>query len=116
MNIREWIAGHNDEAMMADGFEDAIIGICGRFGANPVVAYDRDKCIEILAKDMAEDSDDPPETVITDDVWGVTIYTVCPFSKEAYAEAEEYFEFNVIGAYVGENTPVFVTLYNPGTN
>jgi len=23
---------------------------------------------------------------------------------------------DVIGAYVGENTPVFVTLYNPGTN
>ena len=71
MNIREWIAEHNEEAMMADGFEDAIIGICGRFGANPVVAY---------------------------------------------AEAEEYFEFNVAGAYVGENTPVFVTFYNPGTN
>ena len=98
-SIREWIAEHNEEAMMADGFEDAIIGICGRFGANPVVAYDRDKCIEILAKDMAEDSDDPSETAITD--------------EEAYADAEEYFEFNVAGAYVGENTPVFVTFYNP---
>ena len=41
--------------------------------------YDRKKCIEILMKDMTSE------------------------------EAEEYFEFNVQGAYVGENTPAFLT-------
>ena len=40
--------------------------------------YDRKKCIEILMKDMTSE------------------------------EAEEYFEFNVQGAYVGENTPAFL--------
>jgi hypothetical protein len=42
--------------------------------------YDRFKCVEILAKDMTLE------------------------------DAEEYFDFNVVGAYVGENTPVFVDI------
>jgi hypothetical protein len=42
--------------------------------------YDRFKCIQILSKDMTLE------------------------------EAEEYFDFNVVGAYVGENTPVFVDI------
>ena len=45
-----------------------------------VAVYDYAKCIEILARDMSPD------------------------------DAEEYFEFNVIDAYVGEHTPVFVTV------
>jgi hypothetical protein len=40
--------------------------------------YDKFKCIQILSEDMSLE------------------------------EAEEYFDFNVIGGYVGENTPVFV--------
>ena len=44
----------------------------------PMAVYDKDKCIGILMEDMSED------------------------------EAYEYFEFNVIGAYVGENTPAFI--------
>ena len=42
------------------------------------VAYDKSKCIEILKKDMSED------------------------------EAMEYFDFNIVGAYVGEHTPSFI--------
>lgn len=90
MDIREWISDHNEEALMADGFEDAIIGMCERFGSEPVVAYDRDKCIDILAKEFSEDNDDP--------------------ERDAYEEAEDYFGYNVIGSYVGEHTPVFVSL------
>ena len=82
--IREWLSGWNEEALLADGFEDAIVGICERFGAVPVVAYDRDKCIEILMdRDGMEDE-----------------------------EAVEYFEFNVAGSYVGDVTPVFLTLWD----
>ena len=84
--IREWLSGWNEEALLADGFEDAIVGICERFGAVPVVAYDRDKCIEILMdRDGMEDE-----------------------------EAVEYFEFNVAGSYVGDGTPVFLTLFDEG--
>jgi len=56
-------------------FDEAIIGVEERAG---VVAYDIDKIIEILMRDMTED------------------------------EAVEYFEFNILGAYVGEKTPVYI--------
>jgi len=44
------------------------------------VAYDKKQCITILMKDMNQ------------------------------LEATEYFEYNVVGAYVGENTPTFITI------
>ena len=47
-----------------------------------VAAYDRDRCIDILIKRDGMD----------------------------YDEAVEFFNFNVIGAWVGEMTPVFMTL------
>lgn len=69
---------HDDEeVLLADGFEDAFVGIGRQFG-NPVAIYDRSKCIKILTEDMTEE------------------------------EAEEYFQFNVEGAYVGKNTPIFL--------
>ena len=73
----------NPEALLADGFEDAYIGWCEVFNRPPLAAYDRDKCIEIL---MERDGMD-------------------------YEEAEEYFDFNVIDAYEGEYTPVFLKRY-----
>jgi Tol biopolymer transport system component len=47
----------------------------------PIAVFDKDKCIEILTRVMSLE------------------------------DAEEYFEFNVQGAYVGENTPAFITLF-----
>ena len=67
-------------AMKADGFDDAVIGTIERCGQEAVVLYDKDKVIEILMKDM------PLE------------------------DAMEYFEYNILGAYVGEGTPAFATL------
>jgi hypothetical protein len=78
----DWVAEYNEEALSADGFEGAIIGMCEIFGRPPVIAYDRDKCIEILVQR----------------------------DEMAYDEAEEYFEYNVAGSWVGDNTPVYVTL------
>jgi hypothetical protein len=62
-------------------FDEAIIGIAKRFGQADVIAYNSDKVYEILAKML--DTED----------WTVVF---------------EYFEFNILGAYVGERTPVFV--------
>jgi hypothetical protein len=85
--IREYIAEMNEEALLADGFEDALIGYVCRFGLNPIALYDRDKCIDILKKRD-----------------GMT-----------YEEAVEFFEFNTAGAWVGDGTPAFATiLRNPG--
>jgi len=78
--LLEWIEEFNPEALLADGFDDAIIGICERFGNDPVVAYDKDKCINILVQR----------------------------DGMSYEEAVEYFDFNVLGAYVGKGTPVYI--------
>jgi len=72
------------DLLQADGFDDAIIGYAEVWtdkGQAIVMAYDRDKCIDVLMED-GMDRD----------------------------EAVEYFEFNVVGAYVGEMTPCFVTM------
>ncbi len=81
MNKWEWIERFNEEALTADGFDDAIIGIGERCGQPSLVAYDRDKCIQVL---MDRDGMD-------------------------YEGAVEFFDFNVGGAWVGENTPIFIT-------
>lgn len=67
------------EALVADGFDEAIIGMARQFNQTLVV-YDEDKCLAIL---MERD--------------GMT-----------EEEAIEFFEFNVVGAYVGGGTPVYV--------
>ena len=69
------------ETLIADGFDEAIIGI-GRQFNKQLVIYDEDKCIQIL---MERDG-------MTDE------------------EAIEFFEFNVVGAYVGDHTPIYVCI------
>ena len=64
--------------LLADGFEDAVIGYIEAMREPMRVVYDREKCIQILMKDMSHE------------------------------EAEEYFGYNVAGAYVGEMTPVYM--------
>jgi len=70
------------EAKLMDGYNDCIIGICRRFGMEDVVLYDQGKVIENLMSD------------------GMT-----------HEEAHEFFEFNQIGAWVGDNTPAFAELF-----
>lgn len=81
-DIRENIADINPEAQFADGFEEALVGYVERFGQDPLPLYDREKCILIL---MVRDSMERDE-------------------------AEEFFSFNVIGAWVGDGTPAFATI------
>jgi hypothetical protein len=78
--VRAWIAEMNPEALLADGFEDAIIGVAERCSKEPLVVYDIQKCVQIL---------------VTRD--GMT-----------EEEALEFLEFNTLGAWMGEMTPLFL--------
>jgi hypothetical protein len=79
--IAEMAEEGNYEVIFFDGFDDAVVGLVTRFGIpSPVVAYDYEKVIEIIMKDGG--------------------------TRE---EAEEHFAFNIIGAWVGDATPVFLT-------
>ena len=80
--LKDIICEYNEESMLADGFDDAVIGMVDGFAENPVVLYDKDKCIDILCEDMPRE------------------------------EAVEYFNFNIMGAYVGDNPPKFAVLFN----
>ena len=81
----EDLAEENPEALLLDGFEQAFIGIARRCGQPAIAAYDRDRCIGILV-----DRD-----------------------GMSYDEAEEFFEFNVQGAWVGPHTPVILERATP---
>ena len=80
--IEEWVEGYGDEILLADGFDEAFIGVAEVFGRPPIATYDRDKCLDILmGRDgMSED------------------------------DAIDFFNYNVTGAWVGETTPAFVTV------
>lgn len=80
MTTRENITEWLGEALFMEpsDFDEAIIGVAERAGGMNVVAYDRTLVIDILARSMPRE------------------------------EAEEYFEFNTIGAWMGELTPVFI--------
>ena len=66
-----------------DGFDDAYLGTLRRCGQPTIACYSYEKCIEVLVRDGLED----------------------------YDEAVEYFEFNCVGAWVGEHTPAVLTSY-----
>lgn len=81
----EWITdryGEEEGILLADGFESAFVGVGQCFSKQPQAIYDRDKCIESLVTDGS-----------------------------SLEDAIEYFEFNVQGSWVGEGTPVFVTMH-----
>jgi hypothetical protein len=94
MSVDE-IAEYNPEALVCDGFDEAILGMAERINLGPVVAYDKDKMIEIIMRDMDVSEDDLEE--------GETI------EDKKYEMAIEHFEYNIIGAWMGEFTPIFIT-------
>ena len=91
---REEVAEYNEEALICDGFDDAIIGVAQRINLC-VAAYDVDKIIDILKADMTLDDEELKLSVEEQD-------------SIRYEMALEYFNFNIIGSWVGENTPVFI--------
>lgn len=61
-------------------FDDYLVGIVERCGLPPALCYDRDGVIAHLVREMDGDED----------------------------AAIEFFEFNILGAYVGPTTPFFL--------
>ena len=78
MDIVEFAATYDSEMKKIDGFDDCCLGAVSRFGSDSVLIYDRAKIISKLGKDMS------------------------------LQDAEEYFEYNIAGAWVGQGTPAFL--------
>ena len=69
-------------AILLDGLEEAIMGITDEFGNGRRILYSKDKIINIL---MERD--------------GMTS-----------SEAEEFFDYNILGGYFGEQNPIFLEI------
>ena len=69
-----------EDALVMDGFNDCVVGILERFGMERIVLYDKDLVIQKLM-DGGIDS---------------------------YEGALEYYEFNQLGAWMGDSTPGFL--------
>jgi hypothetical protein len=57
IKIEDKLVGYldNEESiLLADGFDDAFLGIGRQFG-KPFAVYDKQKCLEILQQDMSEE-------------------------------------------------------------
>jgi len=83
-DILESFGEEAEGIMFADDFDLAIVGVGRTFGGLLCAVYDVDKIIEILMKDGMDCED-----------------------------ALEYFDYNVAGAYVGEQTPIFMHMMPP---
>ena len=68
-------------AVLLDGFEDSIIGITEEFGNGRRILYSKDKILQTLME------------------MGMT-----------HSEAEEYYDFNILGLYVSEQNPIFLEI------
>lgn len=66
--------------MLADGFEYAILGYTQQMNGEIQAVYSYDLCVSVL---------------INDNGW-------------CYDDAIEWMEFNVVSAYIGPQTPIFV--------
>jgi len=67
-------------AIILDGLDEAIVGITEEFGTGRMILYSKDKILDILMKrDLMN-----------------------------YSEAEEFYDYNILGLYAGEQNPVFL--------
>ena len=80
--IIETLEELNPEAILYDGFDEAVVGMIARCGTEPLALYDRDKCIRILMDKGA-----------------------------SHEEAEDYFCYNVEGCWAGPHSP-FIGAFN----
>ena len=70
----------NSKKLRMDGFNDCIEGVVERFGQPDIICYNKAKVLDQI---MVESS--------------------C-----SYDEALEFYEFNQLGAWVGDTTPCFI--------
>lgn len=69
-------------AILLDGLDDAMIGITQEFGNGPRVLYSKDKILNILQER----------------------------DEMTHSEAEEFYDFNILGLYAGEQNPIFLDI------
>ena len=67
-------------AIILDNFDDCIVGISEQFGEGNRIVYSKDMIIKKLCEEMSEE------------------------------EALEYYDYNILGGYFGEQNPIFLAI------
>ena len=81
MNLEDYdIDEYAEGAIKLDGLDDAIIGICEEFGNGPRILYSKNKILNIL----------------------------CERDLMTMSDAEEFYDYNILGLYAGEQNPIFL--------
>ena len=81
MNLEEYDIDELAEgAIKLDGLDDAIIGVVEEFGNGPRILYSKNKIIYILQER----------------------------DGMSWSEAEEFYDYNILGLYAGEQNPIFL--------
>lgn len=79
--FKKFIAEYCEDIVVADGLQDAFIGI-HHASTGTIAVYDRAKVLKVISKQM----------------------------KLSWDEAEDFAEFNIFNAKMGDQTPIFITI------
>ncbi|MEN9446496.1 MAG: phage vB BmeM-Goe8 [Bacteroidota bacterium] len=77
----------SEGCIILTGYDDCIIGITEEFGGTRRLLYDKSKIIQKLMNDGMDDF-----------------------------EALEFFDYNILGLYAGEQNPIFLDIPFEGSN
>jgi len=99
---------NDDEVIYYNGLKEAFIGLGYQQFKGPYAVYDRERAIEILARDFYNEKKKEYDfdSMESDE----RLKVVQEVGDESYMEAVEYFEYNTEGAWMGDRTPIFVTM------
>ena len=84
-------------SVAGDPYDEGFLGVGYQQHKGPVAVYDRDKCIDALAREFATEA---RYFGNTDDSPG-----------DPYVDAVEWFDFNTAGAWIGEQTPIVIARF-----
>ena len=88
--LNDYFQDSEESVMLYDNYEDAFVGLGYQQYKGPIAIYDAKKCVEILIEEYMLDPD-------------------CESRERAEEMAVEYFEYNSVGAWYGEGTPIFMS-------
>jgi hypothetical protein len=81
MNIEDYDIDEIAEgAIKLDGLDEAILGVVEEFGNGPRILYSKHKILTIL----------------------------CERDGMTWSESEEFYDYNILGLYAGEQNPIFL--------
>ena len=90
--IRSMMEEINPEALMANGFDDCLVGYLEQCGQPAALCYDAEKMVEKVAREMQLQN---PE--------------LSP--EDARSNAQEYLDFNTFGSYNGPGSPMWLNRF-----